>query len=227
MGQVQALPRNGEAGTALGTIQADFEHVCGKASADFEDFFENGGIALHLVGADGTILRANKAELELLGFAAHEYIGRHIAEFHADRDVIENMLARLNVGERLDRYPARLRARDGSIKHVEITSSAQFRDGRFINTRCFTIDVPFVAVIACCGYGTSCDGYDGPVRLQCQSSNARLGVRPHGACRAPGDTASRLARQKTAGLCCPGRALIAPHSGGNREATVQIRATPA
>ena len=141
MGQVQALPRNGEAGTALGTIQADFEHVCGKASADFEDFFENGGIALHLVGADGTILRANKAELELLGFAAHEYIGRHIAEFHADRDVIEDMLARLNVGERLDRYPARLRARDGSIKHVEITSSAQFRDGRFINTRCFTIDV--------------------------------------------------------------------------------------
>ena len=77
MGQVQALPGNGEAGTALGTIQADFEHVCGKASADFEDFFENGGIALHLVGADGTILRANKAELELLGFAAHEYIGRH------------------------------------------------------------------------------------------------------------------------------------------------------
>ena len=93
------------------------------------------------MGADGTVLRANKAELELLGFAAHEYMGHHIAEFHADQDVIENMLARLNVGERLDRYPARLRARDGSIKHVEITSSAQFRDGRFINTRCFTIDV--------------------------------------------------------------------------------------
>src|SRR5205823_12047801 len=58
MGQVQALPRNGEAGTALGTNQADFEHVSDKASADFEDFFENGAIALHLVGADGTILRA-------------------------------------------------------------------------------------------------------------------------------------------------------------------------
>ncbi len=108
---------------------------------DFEDFFENGGIALHLVGRDGTVLHANRAELALLGYRAEEYIGRHIAEFHADRPVIEDILARLTRGETLRKYPARLRARDGSIKHVEITSSAQFRDGEFINTRCFTVDV--------------------------------------------------------------------------------------
>ena len=49
---------------------------------DFEDFFENGAIALHLVGSDG--LHANKAELDLLGYTAEEYIGRCITEFHAD-----------------------------------------------------------------------------------------------------------------------------------------------
>ena len=108
---------------------------------DFEDFFENGGIALHLVDDNGTILHANRAELNLLGYPTEDYIGRNIAEFHADPATIEDILARLKRGESLLKYPARLRARDGSIRHVEITSSANFREGEFINTRCFTVDV--------------------------------------------------------------------------------------
>ncbi|WMT92514.1 PAS domain S-box protein [Pelagibacterium sp. H642] len=110
-------------------------------NADLEDFFENSAIALHIVGRDGIILRANKAELELLGYTAQEYIGRHIAEFHADAEVIGNILSRLGRGERLDRYPARLRAKDDSIRHVLITSNSRLEDGEFVNTRCFTTDV--------------------------------------------------------------------------------------
>ena len=112
-----------------------------RSAEGLADFFENGAIALHLVGGDGTIMRANKAELDLLGYPAEEYIGRHIAEFHADPPVINDILARLLRGETIRRYPARLRARDGSIKHVEITSSGQFLEGNFVNTRCFTVDV--------------------------------------------------------------------------------------
>ncbi|MGY6293344.1 hypothetical protein ACXITF_19170, partial [Proteus mirabilis] len=41
----------------------------------------------------------------------------------------------------LKNYPARLRARDGTIKHVAITSNGRFEDGKFFNTRCFTVDV--------------------------------------------------------------------------------------
>jgi PAS domain S-box-containing protein len=108
---------------------------------DFADFFENGAVALHLVGPDGIILHANKAELDLLGYTADEYIGRHIADFHADQDTISDILERLTRGEKLDKYPARLRASDGSLRHVEITSSVQFKRGKFINTRCFTVDV--------------------------------------------------------------------------------------
>ncbi len=113
----------------------------GQPMDPLEDFFENGALALHLVGPDGTILRANKAELDLLGYAADEYVGHNIAEFHADEERICDVLARLSRGERLDKYPARLRAKHGAIKHVLISSSVNFRDGRFINTRCFTIDV--------------------------------------------------------------------------------------
>ncbi|QND68433.1 PAS domain S-box protein [Mesorhizobium loti] len=108
---------------------------------DYQDFFENGAVALHLVSADGVILHANQAELDLLGFSAENYVGRHIAEFYPDRDVIDDILERLTRGEKITRYPARLRACNGSIKHVEITSSGHFRDGKLINTRCFTVDV--------------------------------------------------------------------------------------
>jgi PAS domain S-box-containing protein len=108
---------------------------------DFEDFFENGAIGLHLVGHDGTILRANKAELDMMGYTADQYVGRNIADFHADAPTISDILRRLTAGEKLDKYPARLRTRDGSIRDVLITSSVRFADGQFVNTRCFTIDV--------------------------------------------------------------------------------------
>ena len=86
----------------------------GSAPAgDLEDFFENGAVGLHLVGGDGTILRANRAELEMLGYAPDAYIGRNIREFHADEPVIADILVRLGRGEQLDNCPARLRAADG------------------------------------------------------------------------------------------------------------------
>jgi PAS domain S-box-containing protein len=110
-------------------------------TGDLEDFFENATVGLHIVSGGGRILRANRAELEMLGYSAEEYIGNPIAIFHADPPVIEDILARLGRGEKLDNYPARLRAKDGSIRHVRITSSGLFRDGKFIQTRCFTTDV--------------------------------------------------------------------------------------
>ena len=123
--------------TELRRASEELEH----SKDDLEDFFENGAVGLHVVGSDGKILRANKAELDMLGYSADEYIGRDIADFHADEPVIGDILNRLGKGEKLDRYPARLRAKDGSIRHVLITSNAQFRDGHFAKTRCFTFDV--------------------------------------------------------------------------------------
>jgi PAS domain S-box-containing protein len=108
---------------------------------DLEDFFENGAIGLHLVGWDGTILRANKAELSMMGYEAGDYVGRNISDFHADPATIADILRRLKAGEKLDKYPARLRAKDGTFRDVLITSSVRFKEGEFINTRCFTVDV--------------------------------------------------------------------------------------
>lgn len=108
---------------------------------DLDDFFENGMAALHQVAADGTILRANQAELDLLGYASEEYVGRHVAEFHADQAVAHDILGRLSRGETIEKHPARLRAKDGSIRHVLISSNARTRGDRISSTRCFTLDV--------------------------------------------------------------------------------------
>jgi PAS domain S-box-containing protein len=108
---------------------------------DLAEFFEHASVGIHWVGPDGTILRANKAELMLLGYAEHEYVGRHIAEFHVDADVIHDILRRLAAGEILRDVEARMRCKDGSIKHVLIDSSVRFDGTRFVHTHCFTRDI--------------------------------------------------------------------------------------
>lgn len=96
---------------------------------------------LHWVGPDGTILWANQTELDLLGYTADEYIGRHIAEFHVDRPVIDDILARLTKRETLLNYGARLRHKDGSVRYVQINSKVLWQGDEFLRTQCFTRDV--------------------------------------------------------------------------------------
>jgi PAS domain S-box-containing protein len=107
---------------------------------DLTDFIENAAEGLHRVGADGTILWANKAELQMLGYRWEEYVGRHVSQFHVDQPVIEDVLGRLESGETLLDRPARLRCKDGSIKHVLMHSNGYFEDGKLSYTRCFTRD---------------------------------------------------------------------------------------
>ena len=110
-------------------------------SNDLQDFLENALDGMHWVGPGGTILWANAAELNLLGYTADEYIGRHIATFHDDRAAIEDILARLWRNEAIRDYPARLRHKDGTTREVLITSSVLWREGEFVHTRCITRDV--------------------------------------------------------------------------------------
>lgn len=123
------------------TERKQTEEALRQSESELTEFFENATEAIHWVGPDGTILRANQAELRMLGYSADEYIGRNIAEFHVEQNVIEDILARLTRGESLDGYPAKMRCKDGSIRDVLINSSVYFEEGKFIHTRCFTRDV--------------------------------------------------------------------------------------
>ena len=112
-----------------------------RRERELSDFVENASVGLHWVGADGTILWANQAELDLLGYTREEYVGHSIMEFHADGDVINDILCRLTNRETLHNYEARLRCKDGSVRHVLINSNVLWDEDRFVHTRCFTRDV--------------------------------------------------------------------------------------
>jgi PAS domain S-box-containing protein len=117
------------------------EEALRRTQQELIDFVENASVGMHWVGPDGTIHWANRAELEMLGYAGEEYIGHHIAEFHADSWAIEDILRRLKQGETLHEYPARLRCKDGSIRDVLINSNVLWEGGKFVHTRCFTRDI--------------------------------------------------------------------------------------
>src|SRR5690349_22968907 len=94
-----------------------------RAEEEFRDFVENASVAMHWVGPDGIILWANRAELDMLGFTAEEYVGHHIAEFHADKAAIETILQRLTNRETLRDCEATLRCKDGKVRHALISSN--------------------------------------------------------------------------------------------------------
>ncbi len=116
------------------------ESALRQRERELTDFVENAAEGLHRIAGDGTILWANRAELEMLGYTYDEYVGRHIAEFHVDPIVIRSILDALAAGETLRDHPARLRRKDGGTKHVLINSNACFENGKLLYSRCFTRD---------------------------------------------------------------------------------------
>ncbi len=130
--------------TELSSINLQLQqeiHYHRQTESDLRDFVENAVVGLHWVGEDGTILWANQAELDLLGYTREEYIGHSITEFHIDAETLDDILQRLLSDRPVRDYEARLRCKDGSICHVLIDSSTSRKDGEFSHTRCFTRDV--------------------------------------------------------------------------------------
>jgi len=112
-----------------------------EPTGDPADFLDEAPVAIHSVDTAGTIVWANQAELALLGYGAEDYIGRPISAFHADPDALADIRAQLARGEIVRDREARLRASDGSIRHVLISESMT-RDaaGRPVS-RGFTRDI--------------------------------------------------------------------------------------
>lgn len=121
--------------------QKQVEEDLRRKQEELTDFFENASEGLHWVGPDGTILWANQAELAMLGYTREEYIGHKFNEFHADEVIAEDILQRLFNDQPVYEYEARLRCKDGSVRHVLISSTVYRENGNFIHTRCFTRDI--------------------------------------------------------------------------------------
>lgn len=109
---------------------------------NWDNFANKCSVSLHAVDENGTILWANDTELRFLGYSPEEYIGKFIGDVHVDRDAVQDMLGRLTRDETINAYPARLRAKDGSIRYVLISSNVyRQKNGEFEHSRCFTTSI--------------------------------------------------------------------------------------
>jgi PAS domain S-box-containing protein len=112
-----------------------------RAAGDLADFLDNAPVPIHSVDGNGVIVYANRAELELLGYCADEYVGQPVAAFHVDQAAIADLLDRVGRGETLSDCEAEVRAKDGSIRRVLISSNMMMENGKPVGTRCFMRDV--------------------------------------------------------------------------------------
>ncbi len=112
-----------------------------EREAELTDFFDTSSTAMHWLAPDGVILRANQAQLDMLGYRRDEYIGHHTGEFVVGDGTADRLLQRLTAGEIVRRYPARLRDKHGQIRDVLIDSSPYRAAGMLIHARCLTRDV--------------------------------------------------------------------------------------
>jgi len=112
-----------------------------RAEEDLRDFVENAVEGLHSADANGIILWANQAELDLYGYARADFCGKPQAGFHVDTKAVEDMQRRLLRGETVRNFESEIRRRDGSFKRVSVNASGLWEDGTFVRSRCFTRDV--------------------------------------------------------------------------------------
>jgi PAS domain-containing protein len=59
------------------------------------DYLDNANVGLHWVDGEATIMWANKADYEPLGYTKEEWVGHKITEFHASAETIDDILTRL------------------------------------------------------------------------------------------------------------------------------------
>lgn len=108
---------------------------------ELSELFENAPVAIHLMDPEGRIVRANQAELAMLGYARDEYIGRHVSDFYVDAEEADSIINRVISQDLMHGVEARLRHKDGSIRNVIMDMNLLLKDGKIVHGRCFTRDL--------------------------------------------------------------------------------------
>ena len=112
-----------------------------RSRLELEDFFESAPVGITWTAPDGTILRANHAELEMLGYTREEYLGRNVAAAHVNPEIIADILQRLVRGHAVKSVEAELRHASGAPRHVLISANALFEGDHPHTMRIITRDI--------------------------------------------------------------------------------------
>ncbi len=125
--------------------QAAFEQRLRETELQYESLFAGAPVACHEIDLQGTVVRVNPTECELLGFSAEEMIGRPIWEFMATDQQEKSAAAlrgKLSGEKALTRLEREYRRQDGTRLFLEVHPKL-IRDGagEVTGIRSFMVDI--------------------------------------------------------------------------------------
>lgn len=97
----------------------------------YQDVFEHAGDVVYTLDLQGKITAINRKAEDLTGYSREELLGTSIRSLIAPEDLerSEQMFTRKLSGEQETTYEIRLRARDGGLRSLEVSSRLLYQDG--------------------------------------------------------------------------------------------------
>ena len=105
------------------------------------DFFNDAPIGLVWLSANGTILRANAAQLALLGCRGDDYLGHSFSEFIVEPARGYALLKSLAARETVRDFSLPMRCLNGTIRHVLVDANAFWTDRQIHCSSIFVRDI--------------------------------------------------------------------------------------
>ncbi len=151
--QVGGCPVRDQEGRIVGAVEVTLEVTDRKRAEQqlrasekrYRDLWDNAPVAYHMVDTEGTILRVNRTEQEMLGYTASEMVGRPIFDFVApeQRDEAKDRFRRKLAGETVPKAEDReYVTKDGRRIPVSIDDVLERDDeGRVTSIRSTMVDV--------------------------------------------------------------------------------------
>lgn len=112
------------------TARVTFERELHRSRAEFERIFETASEGIWQFDADGRTVRANKAMAAMLGTAPATMQGKKLFQFldEADQPASRERIERMNRGEVLPVFEARLRGVDGRTVWIRVATNPMIEE---------------------------------------------------------------------------------------------------
>jgi len=117
------------------------EQLLRRSEQNLTEFFNHSPIGLQWLSASGNILRANKAQIQLLGYSPAEYLGHFFGEFITDPSGADQLLAQLAANELVSNLRMHVRRKDGAVRLVLVDAQSLWYEGQFLYSSIFSRDI--------------------------------------------------------------------------------------
>jgi PAS domain S-box-containing protein len=123
------------------TARQQAEAALRRSESNLSTFFSQAPIGLVWLAASGTILRANLAQLDLLGYAADEYLGRNFNEFHSEADGGQQLLQQLAARTTVRNLRMIARCKNGAVRHLLLDANPVWTGNELLYSSVFFRDI--------------------------------------------------------------------------------------